>query len=144
MDEQNDRQTRLETLPFRNIFTISNEVVKVMFLHLSVILFTGGVCLSACWDTPRSRPPRSRPPGADTTGADTPQEQTATVADGTHPTGMHSCHSFVFTSNVCRKQDLFQIDFHRLISMNLFLNLNITKFCNTQERLQDLSEGTPT
>ena len=39
-----------------------NEVVaKVIFLHLSVILFTGGVCLNACWDT---SPPRSRhPPG---------------------------------------------------------------------------------
>ena len=48
----------------------------------------GGVCLSACWDTPplgadtpRSRhvPPLNRPPpGADTlpSGADTPQEQT--------------------------------------------------------------------
>ena len=31
----------------------------------------GGVCLSACWDTP--------------------PQQTATAADGTHPTGMHSC-----------------------------------------------------
>ena len=36
-----------------------NEVVaKVIFLHLSVILFTGGVCLSACWDT--TPPPRTR------------------------------------------------------------------------------------
>ena len=66
------------------------KFVKVMFLQMSVILFTGGVCLSACWDTsPRSRPPweqtppRSRPPP--------PREQTATAADGTHPTGMHSC-----------------------------------------------------
>ena len=50
-------------------------------------------------DTPRSRPPRSRhPPGADTPqeqtspGADTPPPgETATAADGTHPTGMHSC-----------------------------------------------------
>ena len=34
------------------IFTVRNEVAKVMFLHLSVILCTGGaVCLSACWDT---------------------------------------------------------------------------------------------
>ena len=66
-------------------------VAKVLFLHLSVILFTGGVCLSACWDTPREQtppgadtpqsrqPPQSRhPPGADTPrsrhppGADTP------------------------------------------------------------------------
>ena len=65
--------------------------MKVMFLHLSVILFTAGVSL--------------------------PHQQTAIVSDGTHPTGMHSCHSFVFTSNVCRKQDLFEIDFRRLISM---------------------------
>ena len=51
-----------------------NEVVaKVMFLHLFVILFTGGgVCLGACWDTthpPKEQtPPRSRhpPPRADT------------------------------------------------------------------------------
>ena len=96
---------------------------------LSVILFTGGVCLSACWNTtqPGSRyPPRSRhpSPGAGTSppwagtppeqstpsgsrhppGADNPtppsrhppskgyptNRDTATAADGTHPTGMHS------------------------------------------------------
>ena len=50
---------------------------KVMFLHLSVILSRGGVCLSACWDTPPGQTP--------------PPQQTATAADGTHPTGMHSC-----------------------------------------------------
>ena len=71
----------------KKIITGSNEVVaKVIFLHLSVILFTGGVCLSACWDTPRSRyppeqtpPQEQRPPRADTPhppGVDTPQEQT--------------------------------------------------------------------
>ena len=48
-----------------------------MFLHLSVILFTGGVCLSACWDTTppqHQSPPRSRhPPGPGTPpGAGTP------------------------------------------------------------------------
>ena len=62
------------------IFTVRNEVAKVMFLHLSVILSTGGgFCFSACWDT---SPPGTRPPGADPPGsrhppgADTPQEQT--------------------------------------------------------------------
>ena len=44
---------------------------KVMFLQASMILLTGGVCLSACWDIPpRSRHPHPRadsPP---------PQEQT--------------------------------------------------------------------
>ena len=60
------------------VFTSRNEVVaKVIFLHLSVILFTGGgVCLSACWDTtppeqthrpcPGEDTPWSRPPRADT------------------------------------------------------------------------------
>ena len=46
------------------VITGRNEVVaKVMFLLVSVILLTEGVCLSACWDTtppPPSRPPRSR------------------------------------------------------------------------------------
>ena len=42
---------------------------KVMFLHMSVILSTGPL----------------DPPPADTF------PQTATEADGTHPTGMHSC-----------------------------------------------------
>ena len=54
---------------------------KVMFLQASVILSTGGlggVCLSACWDTPLEQTPL----GADTSlGADTPQEQTPPGAD---------------------------------------------------------------
>ena len=38
-----------------------DEVAKIMFLHMSVILSTGeGVCLSACWDTPPA-PPRADP-----------------------------------------------------------------------------------
>ena len=74
-----------------------------------------GVCLSACWDT---TPPRSRQPPpweqaapreqAPPLGAGTPQnrhppeqatppQQTATVADGTHPTGMHSCFHNIIT-----------------------------------------------
>ena len=40
----------------------------------------GGVCLSACWDTP----PRADPPP--------PPQQRATAADGTHLPGMHSCN----------------------------------------------------
>ena len=32
-----------------HIITVRNEVAKVMFLHVSVILFTGGVCaILAC------------------------------------------------------------------------------------------------
>ena len=53
-------------------------VAKVMFLLVSVILLTGGVCLSACWDTttPKQTPPGADPPlEADTSlppGADPP------------------------------------------------------------------------
>ena len=49
----------------KNVITIRKR--KVMFLHLSVIVHRGGVCLSACWDTP---------PWADThPRADTPPAQ---------------------------------------------------------------------
>ena len=47
--------------------------------------------------TPQSRHPRragtpqSRPPGTRHPPSRHPPQQTATVADGTHPTGMHSC-----------------------------------------------------
>ena len=67
----------------RSFVTGRNEVVaKVIFLHLFVILFTGGVSASVHAriphppgaDTPRSRHPQSRhPPGADTPP---PREQT--------------------------------------------------------------------
>ena len=47
------------------------------------VLPRGGVCLSACWDTTPS------------------PQQMATAADGTHPTGKHSCieSGFSFCSN---------------------------------------------
>ena len=66
------------------IITVRNSSCrKVMFLHLSVIMFTGGVCSgtplgqTSPWEY---TPPRAEPPS-----------ETATAADGTHPTGMHSC-----------------------------------------------------
>ena len=90
-----------------DIVTGRNEVVaKVIFLHLSVILFTGGVCLSACWD---AHPPGTRhhPPTPGTRHHHPPWDQTPPPRDqtppgkltpayglraaGTHPTGMHSC-----------------------------------------------------
>ena len=72
------------------IFTVLNEVAKVMFLQTCVCSHGGGVCLSACWDT--------TPPGKDTPWSRHPSRsrhppgETATAADGTHPTGMHSCY----------------------------------------------------
>ena len=56
------------------LITGRNEVVaKDIFLHLSVILFTGGVCLSACLDTPSraDTPPGSRHPPPPLPRADT-------------------------------------------------------------------------
>ena len=62
-------QPSIPTRILSAIFTGRYEVVaKVIFLHLSVILFTGEVCLSACWDT-------THPPGRRTSPAkETPQE----------------------------------------------------------------------
>ena len=64
-----------------SFITGRNEVVaKVIFLHLFVILFTGGgFCLNACWDPPQSRPPSpwTRHP---------PQEQTPQTR---HPRSRH-------------------------------------------------------
>ena len=46
-------------------------------------------------DNPGADTPWADTPGADTHGADTPPE-TATAADGTHPTGMNPCcYSFM-------------------------------------------------
>ena len=58
-------------------FIHSIEVAKGNDLHLSVILFTGGV-------HPLGRQPQAEPP---------PHPETGTEADGTHSTGMHSCLS---------------------------------------------------
>ena len=98
-----------------HIYRPQRSWAKVMFLQASVILSTGGVCLSACWDTttpPRAdTPPGPFPPIADTPVQQPPLEQTppktnppgpdtppgkqtpgySQRAAGTHPTGMHSC-----------------------------------------------------
>ena len=79
--------------------------VKIMFLHVSAILSTGE-CLADSplgrhpqADTPLGRP-LGRHPQADTPPTDTPLGRhapppvTATAADGTHPTGMHSCYIY--------------------------------------------------
>ena len=54
------------------------------------------VCLSTGWGLPQCMLGYHPSPAADTpSGADPPPpQQTATVADGTHPTGMHYCMSF--------------------------------------------------
>ena len=90
------------------------------YVFTGVCLSTGGVCLSACWDTtppaketplPRTPPVKETPPAKETPpqrrppcqgdplarrtplGADTPYREMATAVDGTHPTGMHSFYN---------------------------------------------------
>ena len=103
----------------KQIFVISylppaNEVWgKVIFLHLFVILLTGGEYLGRYppdqvhpqqVHPPDQVPPRARytPLGRYTPWAGTPPDQvhpppqTATVADGTHPTRVHFCFDQIF------------------------------------------------
>ena len=79
-----------------DIYRPQRSCSKVMILHLYVILLTGGVWhtppLVDTLSTPRQRPPMGRHP---------PVQETATAADGKHPTGLHSCF------------------FHRLLTMVL-------------------------
>ena len=49
--EGRETSENLETDADREVSYFSVFTGKVMFLHLSFILFTGGVCPSACWDT---------------------------------------------------------------------------------------------
>ena len=87
-----------------NLYRPQRSCEGYVFTPVCHSVHMGGVCLSACWDTtpPPGVSPRSRhpPPGADPSWAGTPQ-QTATVADGTHPTGMHSCWQNNFPKTAC-------------------------------------------
>ena len=79
------------------IFTVRNEVAKVMFLHLSVILFTrwGGIPVCTAGGIPACLAAGLQggacSGGCLLQGGAPLRKQTATVADGTHPSGMHSC-----------------------------------------------------
>ena len=63
-----------------------------MFLHMCVILITGGVCFSACWDTPPGKadphPPWQGDPHCAVHAGRYGQQ-----VGGMHPTGMQ----FLFT-----------------------------------------------
>ena len=70
--------------PSENLITVRNEVAKVMFLHLSVILFTGGLlqCMLGYHPPGTDTPPGGdtpldhTPPGPGTPGPDTPRPGT--------------------------------------------------------------------
>ena len=107
------------------LITVRYEVAKVMFLHVSVILFTGVCYPSMHYRWYPSLPCRRSLGGSALQGpgpgkvpgprgpsgvpaprgaclvwrggehADPPRKQTATVADGTYPIGMHSCFPII-------------------------------------------------
>ena len=73
-----------------SIFTVRNEVAKVMFLQLSVCPQWGSASVQVGIPIPPpgpGTPLRTRHPSR----TRHPPQETATAADGTHPTGMHSC-----------------------------------------------------
>ena len=86
-------------LGITELFTGRNEVVaKVMFLHVCVILFTGGGLQAGRTPRQEGGPPRTRQttPGRNPprTRQTPPGKQTPEYglrAASTHPTGMHSC-----------------------------------------------------
>ena len=107
----------------RFFVTVRSEVAKVMFLHLSVCPQMGSASVHAGISPPppakEQTPPEQAPPGAGTPLEQTPPweqtppgsrhppqeqtpppQQTATVADGTHPTGMHSCWYDILTTTM--------------------------------------------
>ena len=84
----------------RNLGTFLPSATKLRRLcfYTCVSVHGGGGCLPQCMlGPPEQTPPRGRhPPEQTPPWQQTPPtrtQQTATAADGTHPTGMHSCSS---------------------------------------------------
>ena len=113
------RRSLITVSYLRLSLTSATKLRRLCFYRRVSVHRGGGVCLSACWDTPpgadiplgadtpsgsrhpreqtpleQTAPPQQTPPRANLIpppGADTPHpRETATAADGTHPTGMHS------------------------------------------------------
>ena len=118
------------------IITVRNSSCgKVMFSQVSVCP-QGGRC-TPLWQTDPSW--KSDTPWADTPWqADTPlagrppwagrhpPQQTATAADGTHPTGMHSCLSTLISGNMMKATNLAVIILHLII---LFIGSLTHTYC---------------
>ena len=117
-----------------HLFTVCNSSCgKVLFLHLTVILFTwGGVCLGR--HPPRQTPPSGqKPPGrhprADTRGHSPPGRhppETATAVDGMHPTRMQSCYNVYFNIPHYQIRCLLKQDLHEsVVKLNIAIHVEI-------------------
>ena len=131
------------------IFTACKRSLRRLCLHRCLSVHRGHVCSIACWDThtpqadthlPQSRHPLGRPPGRHPPAQcmlgytrplhsacwDTPPVQCmlgyGQQVGGTHPTGMHSCHTCTFITTTDRLK--FYIIFSFLYS---YLNQKATK-----------------
>ena len=77
-----------------------------MFLHMSVILFTGGVYHTPLGRHPtRQTPPEQTPPWADTpcpvhAGIPTPPPSACWDMVNKHPSGMHSCFGLILQTEL--------------------------------------------
>ena len=69
----------------RSAYLPSATKLRRLCFYTCLSVHSGGVSTSVHTGIP----PQYTPPGADT-----PPQQTATAADGTHPTGMHSCLTY--------------------------------------------------
>ena len=67
-------------------------------------------------DPPSGRPPLVRHP---------PPQQTATAADGTHPTGMHSCINLVLQQQKLSLQMAFSSTFPQMIVCSTILGISM-------------------
>ena len=113
----------------KSMFTVRNSSCrKVMFSQVSVCP-RGGSCTSpmARHHTPLGRHPGQtpHPPARHPLGRH-PPGQTATAADGTHPTGMHSCFkfSFLFLQDIlCRNQ----LELLKLLNVSCYAVQDILK-----------------
>ena len=108
----------------------ANEVWgKVIFLHLFVILFTGGgmpQCMLGYHPPP--------PPGPCTT---TPRDQAPPRAGGTHPAGMQSCCELNYSLQTL-KTSYFSSNLSSIVK-----TLSVIMFCIFQKLLIEFYRGAP-
>ena len=121
---------KFEKLPFVVYYRPQTKFAKVMFLHLSVILFTGGVpgqVHPSGRYTPRQVNPPAGTPGQVPQGRYTPEHCITGYgqqASRTHPTGMNSCIDWcLWFSNILSNASTDNFD-----SGSVVLKLQITVF----------------
>ena len=101
-------------LNYKQLLLSATVVAERLYFQKCLSIHRGEVYTPQA-DTPLGRPPQGKHPKADTPWADTPGADTsllpemATTADGTHPTGMHSCyiHDFYYRFSPLNNMTMF-------------------------------------